>query len=106
VAGAAASHPNFLCSEVLLSEPLYTLTIITSVDIKPELGKLWRRMACAVNGQFMFTAKLNRAFNHSPIAVVESSWAETIRAGDDNERLAKEGLDGAVPDALPERLLD
>jgi uncharacterized protein YecE (DUF72 family) len=60
--------------------------------IKPEWGKLWCRMARAVNPQFLFTAKLNRAFTHSPLAVLESTSAETIRATDEDERLAKEGL--------------
>ena len=60
--------------------------------IKPEWGKLWYRKANAVNPDFLFTAKLNRAFTHSPIAVVESTSAETIRANPDDERLAKEGL--------------
>ncbi len=41
--------------------------------IKPEWGKLWCRKARAVNPNFLFTAKLNRAFTHSPIAVVEST---------------------------------
>jgi uncharacterized protein YecE (DUF72 family) len=60
--------------------------------IKPEWGKLWCRKARAVNPQFLFTAKLNRAFTHSPIAMVESTSAETIRATPEDERLAKEGL--------------
>jgi len=60
--------------------------------IKPEWGKLWCRLARAVNPQFLFTAKLNRAFTHSPIAVLESTSAETIRATEDDERLAKDGL--------------
>jgi len=61
--------------------------------IKPEWGKLWSRMARGVNPQFVFTAKLNRAFTHSPVSVLESTSAETIRATDDDERLAKEGLE-------------
>jgi len=61
-------------------------------QIKPEWGKLWCRKARAVNPEFLFTAKLNRAFTHSPIAVVESTSAETIRATPADERLAKEGL--------------
>ncbi|HUK43010.1 MAG TPA: DUF72 domain-containing protein, partial [Candidatus Bathyarchaeia archaeon] len=36
--------------------------------------------------------KLNRAFTHSPVAVLESTSADTIRAGEDDERLAKEGF--------------
>ena len=69
--------------------------------IKPEWGKLWCRKAKAVNPEFVFTAKLNRAFTHSPIAVVESTSAETIRADPEDERLAKEGLASiAVEDML------
>ena len=34
--------------------------------IKPEWGKLWCRMARNANPQFQFTAKLNKAFTHSP----------------------------------------
>jgi len=60
--------------------------------IKPEWGKLWCRMARAVNPQFLFTAKLNRTFTHSPIAVLESTSSETIRASEEDERLAKDGL--------------
>jgi uncharacterized protein YecE (DUF72 family) len=61
--------------------------------IKPELGKLWCRKAAAVNPAFVFTAKLNKAFTHSPIATVESTSAATIRFNMEDEKLAKEGLD-------------
>lgn len=61
--------------------------------IKPELGKLWCRKAAGVNPRFMFTAKLNRAFTHSPLAVMESTSAATIRPNPEDEKLAKEGLD-------------
>jgi len=61
--------------------------------IRPEWGKLWCRMARAANPRFVFTAKLNRAFTHSPIAVLESTSAETIRATAEDERMAKEGLE-------------
>lgn len=60
--------------------------------VKPEWGKLWSRMARAVNPAFLFTAKLNRAFTHSPIPVLQSSSAETIRANAEDERLAREGF--------------
>ena len=49
--------------------------------IKPEWGKLWCRKARRTNPEFMFTAKLNRAFTHSPIAVVQSTSADTIQSG-------------------------
>jgi uncharacterized protein YecE (DUF72 family) len=61
--------------------------------IKPEAGKLWAQKAAAVNPEFVFTAKLNKAFTHSPIAVLESTSAATIKPSDEDERLAKEGLD-------------
>ncbi len=68
--------------------------------IKPEWGKLWCRMARSVNPQFQFTAKLNRAFTHSPIAVLESTSADTIRATDEDERLAKEGLESVAQEEM------
>ncbi len=68
--------------------------------IKPEWGKLWCRMARAANPQFIFTAKLNRAFTHSPVAVVESTSADTIRCSDEDERLAKEGLESVAAENM------
>ena len=69
--------------------------------IKPEWGKLWCRKARAVNPEFLFTAKLNKAFTHSPIAVVESTSSETIHATPEDERLAREGLESiALEDML------
>jgi uncharacterized protein YecE (DUF72 family) len=61
--------------------------------IKPELAKLWSRKAAAVNPQFTFTAKLHRSFTHSPAMVVGPTSAATIRPNDDDERLAREGLE-------------
>jgi len=61
--------------------------------IRPEWGKLWCRKAATVNPRFVFTAKLNKAFTHSPIAVLQSTSAETIRATAEDESLAKAGLD-------------
>jgi uncharacterized protein YecE (DUF72 family) len=60
--------------------------------IKPELAKLWVRKV-AVNPKFVFTAKLHRSFTHSPIAVMEPTSAATIKPNDEDERLAREGLD-------------
>jgi len=60
--------------------------------IKPELAKLWVRKV-AVNPKFMFTAKLHRSFTHSPIAVMEPTSAAPIKPNDEDERLAREGLD-------------
>jgi uncharacterized protein YecE (DUF72 family) len=61
--------------------------------IKPELARLWVRRAAEVNPDFVFTAKLHRSFTHSPIAVMEPTSAATIRPNDEDERLAREGLD-------------
>jgi len=61
--------------------------------IKPHLAKLWVKKAEAVNPQFLFTAKLHRSFTHSPVAVMEPTSAATIRPTDEDERLAREGLD-------------
>jgi uncharacterized protein YecE (DUF72 family) len=46
-----------------------------------------------VNSNFNFTAKLNRAFTHSPVAVVGPTSAATIRPTDEDEARAREGLD-------------
>jgi len=61
--------------------------------IKPELARLWMRRTHEVNPQFMFTAKLHRSFTHSPLAVMEPTSAATIRPNDEDEKLAREGLD-------------
>lgn len=61
--------------------------------IKPELARLWAKRAGEVNPNFVFTAKLHRSFTHSPIAVMEPTSAATIKPNDEDERLAREGLD-------------
>jgi uncharacterized protein YecE (DUF72 family) len=61
--------------------------------IRPELGRLWSRKAAAVNPNFLFTAKLHRSFTHSPLAVMEPTSAASIRPNEQDERLAREGLD-------------
>ena len=61
--------------------------------LKPELAKLWCRKTAAVNPRFLFTAKLYRAFTHSPIAVMEPTSAATIRPTDEDEVQTREGLD-------------
>lgn len=73
--------------------------------IKPEIGMLWCRKARVVNRAFVFTAKLNRAFTHSPTAVIESTSAATIRPHSDDERLAKEGLDSLMQENMLGALL-
>jgi uncharacterized protein YecE (DUF72 family) len=61
--------------------------------LKPELAKLWCRKVATVNPGFLFTAKLYRAFTHSPIAVMEPTSAATIRPTDEDEARTREGLD-------------
>ncbi len=73
--------------------------------LKPELAKLWCRKVAAVNQNFLFTAKLYRAFTHSPIAVMEPTSAATIRPTDEDERLTREGLDSIANQGLLGALL-
>ncbi len=73
--------------------------------IKPEVGLLWCRKARAVNSGFLFTAKLNRAFTHSPIAVIEATSSATIRPQAEDERLAKAGLDALAGEGMLGALL-
>jgi uncharacterized protein YecE (DUF72 family) len=61
--------------------------------IKPELAKLWARLVSDVNPAFLFTAKLHRSFTHSPLAATEPTSAASIRPNDEDERLARQGLD-------------
>ncbi len=64
--------------------------------IKPESGKLWCRKAAAMNAHFVFTAKLNKCFTHSPLAVLEPTSARTIKPNTEDEKLAKAGLDAVA----------
>ncbi len=73
--------------------------------LKPELAKLWCRKVSSVNSNFLFTAKLYRAFTHSPIAVMEPTSAATIRPTDEDERLTREGLDAIANQGLLGALL-
>src|ERR1700726_2604781 len=61
--------------------------------IKPEIAKLWARIVSDANPNFLFTAKMHRSFTHSPLAVMEPTSAASIRPNDQDERLAREGLD-------------
>src|ERR1700730_12491170 len=58
--------------------------------LKPELAKLWCRKVEGVNKNFLFTAKLYRAFSHSPICVMEPTSAPTIRPTDEDEVRTRE----------------
>ena len=61
--------------------------------IKAQLAKLWCRRVAAVNPDFLFTAKLYRAFTHSPNAMMEPTSAASIRPTDEDEARTREGLD-------------
>jgi uncharacterized protein YecE (DUF72 family) len=61
--------------------------------IKPEIAKLWARIVSDVNPDFLFTAKLHRSFTHSPLAAMEPTSAVSIRPNDEDERLARQGLE-------------
>ncbi|MGI9103352.1 MAG: DUF72 domain-containing protein [Terriglobales bacterium] len=78
-----------------LAQYFDTIEINTSFygNLKPEVAKLWCRKASAVNPQFVFTAKLNKCFTHSPNAVLESTSAATIRFTPADVAEAKEGYD-------------
>src|SRR3984885_7750777 len=73
--------------------------------LKPELAKLWCRKVSAVNKKFLFTAKLYRAFTHSPIAVMEPTSAATIRPTDEDEIRTREGIDAIASEGLLGALL-
>src|SRR5205814_1946733 len=64
--------------------------------IKPEIAKLWARIVSEANPSFLFTAKLHRSFTHSPLAATEPTSAVSIRPNDEDERLAREGLEAMV----------
>jgi uncharacterized protein YecE (DUF72 family) len=61
--------------------------------LKPELAKLWCRKIESVNKNFLFTAKLYRAFTHSPMSLTEPTSAASIRPTDEDEVRTREGLD-------------
>jgi uncharacterized protein YecE (DUF72 family) len=73
--------------------------------LKPEWAKLWCRKVAAVNKNFLFTAKLYRAFTHSPIAVMEPTSAATIRPTDEDEARTREGLDALANEHMLGALL-
>jgi uncharacterized protein YecE (DUF72 family) len=73
--------------------------------LKPELAKLWCRKVAAVNKNFLFTAKLYRAFTHSPLAVMEPTSAASIRPTDEDEARTREGLDALADEGMLGALL-
>jgi uncharacterized protein YecE (DUF72 family) len=78
-----------------------TVEIGTSLDepLRPELAKLWCRKVAPVNPRFLFTAKLYRAFTHSPATVAGPTSAATIRPTDEDEARTREGLDALANEA-------
>jgi uncharacterized protein YecE (DUF72 family) len=54
---------------------------------------LWARKVGAANPRFLFTAKLYRAFTHSPAYVSGPTSAASIRPTDEDEARTREGLD-------------
>lgn len=62
-------------------------------SIKPEKAREWCRAVAGVNPRFVFTAKLHRAFTHSPAAPIESTSAKTIRATEKDASDARAGFD-------------
>jgi uncharacterized protein YecE (DUF72 family) len=73
--------------------------------IRPEHARLWSRKAKAVNPNFIFTAKLHRSFTHSPLAVMEPTSAASIRPNDQDECLAREGLESLAAENMLGALL-
>jgi len=61
--------------------------------IKPEIATLWARIVSDANPNFLFTAKLHRSFTHSPLSAMEPTSAVSIRPNDEDERLAREGVE-------------
>jgi uncharacterized protein YecE (DUF72 family) len=73
--------------------------------LKPELAKLWCRKVASVNKNFLFTAKLYRAFTHSPLSVMEPTSAASIRPTDEDEIRTREGLDAVAVEGMLGALL-
>jgi len=90
-----------------LAQFLELIEINTSFygHIKPAVGKEWCRAALSVNPKFVFTAKLNRAFTHSPVAVLEPTSAKTIRPAATDEQDAKAGYDSIATQGMLGALL-
>ena len=61
--------------------------------LRPSTGHQWCELVREVNPDFLFTAKLYKAFTHSPAANVEPTSATTIRFTSEDEKLTREGLD-------------
>lgn len=64
--------------------------------IKPGAGREWCKAVSSANPTFLFTAKLYRAFTHSPVAVIQPTSAETIRFTDKDVSDTKAGFDSVA----------
>ncbi len=73
--------------------------------IKPAVGREWCLRAASANPHFVFTAKLSRAFTHSPVALLEPTSAKTIRPGAADEQDAKAGYDAIAAEGMLGALL-
>ena len=73
--------------------------------LKAELAKLWCRKVAPVNRNFLFTAKLYRAFTHSPMSLLEPTSAASIRPTDEDEIRTREGLDAIAVEGMLGALL-
>ncbi len=83
-----------------IAQFLETVEINTSFygPLKPAVARQWCDAVAAVNRDFIFTAKLYRAFTHSPHSGLEPASAQTIRFTAEDVSETKRGLD-----ALAER---
>jgi uncharacterized protein YecE (DUF72 family) len=61
--------------------------------LRPSTGKQWCVWVNDANPKFLFTAKLYKAFTHSPLATLEPTSASTLRFSSEDEKLTREGLD-------------
>jgi uncharacterized protein YecE (DUF72 family) len=61
--------------------------------LRPSSAKQWCAWVNDVNPKFVFTAKLYKAFTHSPVANVEPTSAATLRFTSEDEKLTREGFD-------------
>jgi uncharacterized protein YecE (DUF72 family) len=85
-----------------LAEYFNLVEINASFDgpIRPEVAREWCGIVAGANSNFAFTAKLYRGFTHSPIAIVESTSASTIRPQSGDEREVKAGFDAIASEGL------
>src|SRR5438094_8416241 len=91
----------------LLAQCFDVVEINTSFygHIKPHIAKLWLHRATAVNPKFMFTAKLHRSFTHNPLAAMAPTSAASSGPNDEDEQLARQGLNALAGEARLRELL-